>query len=226
MCTDDEDYLDKAIKSLYEKFGCDVLSTMSHICTVLNTEGADIAISVPPSMDAIQILDLRSPQYAHIAVGNNNNNDSNVNTSPPSAQRNECGGTACKKNNTTGVQPVNDTDPSVFLTAQPMFKSWGVRHRNTLTGRKTKKEELFISPSQRSTRAHNEPVLPHSAVHVDPTARPPSQRSQGGYTATPPYWRTYGYYKRFGGAGYGAKTSHHHGFPVGAAPAPETVYSG
>ncbi|KAJ9451972.1 hypothetical protein DIPPA_16704 [Diplonema papillatum] len=104
------------------------------------------------------------------------------------------------------LQPVVH-DSSVYL-----FQSWGCRSPNH-PGRAHERQKLQAYYKRRGKVA-----LPPSAASVDPTTRPPSERSQGSWTLTPPYNRCYGYYKSYG-------TCKGHNYPCGSVPSPRRVYS-
>eukprot|EP00906_Rhabdomonas_costata_P007183 RCo010336 len=60
--------VEASIRALYEKTGRDVLSTLAFVCEVLNREGADLGLTVAPTLDVIHVLDLRAPAFANAAV--------------------------------------------------------------------------------------------------------------------------------------------------------------
>jgi hypothetical protein len=64
----------------------------------------------------------------------------------------------------------------------------------------------------------------HAAFDTDPSHHAP-QRFCGSALLSPPYHDRYGYYKRYGAAGYAADTSPLHFTPLGAAPSPTRLFS-
>ena len=93
-----------------------------------------------------------------------------------------------------------DSMPPVYT-----FQAWGAK-------------DVLRMPKRGAT-VHGRPraTMPASARSVDPTTRPVSKRSAGGWTLTPAYNRCYGYYKSFGTSPVG--------YPGGAPPEPSKVYS-
>jgi hypothetical protein len=67
------------------------------------------------------------------------------------------------------------------------------------------------------------PVLPRTALDVDPVARHP-MRHCGGWTALKAYHQYQGYYLHYGNAGRNAATSQHHNFPNGGRPIADHLY--
>eukprot|EP01006_Ploeotia_vitrea_P015715 TRINITY_DN45902_c0_g1_i1.p1 TRINITY_DN45902_c0_g1~~TRINITY_DN45902_c0_g1_i1.p1 ORF type:complete len:696 (-),score=89.21 TRINITY_DN45902_c0_g1_i1:69-2117(-) len=107
--------------------------------------------------------------------------------------------------------------------------AWGARGKRHPSRSKTPNTARSSSaqiknhkPSSRALKAKNQADLP---VHTIEYGHHPGGRSQGAFTTTLPYFKQYGYYKKYGAAGCGAKTAATHNFPCGAPPAPTHVYT-
>jgi hypothetical protein len=110
---------------------------------------------------------------------------------------------------------------SVALTSRLPAKSWG--QRSKVVWEKTQSKPLELESGIKKHSFSQPVILPKAAAEVEPSMHQP-QRFCGAAALGTPFYQRYGYYKKYGAGGKGARTSAFHNFPNASMPQPKTVY--
>lgn len=115
-----------------------------------------------------------------------------------------------------------DSKTSLNLTTRLPAKRWG--QRSKLVWQKTQSRPMELDGAIKKHSFSQPVILPKAAAEVEPSMHQP-QRLCGAAALGRPFYQRYAYYKKYGGAGKGARTSDFHNFPNGSMPQPKTIHS-